>query len=214
MAGPGVDLCQVVFDRGGLSANEDTAIIALHCRGVVAGLPDQLNPMDNTNRADFANKVQSWFQSLQGDIVTGITLRESRFYALGSSAAELLGAPDLVVPHGISGSSAGAPANPQMAISITWLTDQRRQWGRSYLPGVTATHLDSNGRILQSFCTALANKSHVLTNRSGTGACLTVWSRKQWTHHDPQWIQVDDVPDVIRSRRYKSTHFRAKIAAA
>lgn len=204
----------VVFDRSALSANEDTAILALHCRGMVSGLPDQLNPMDDTNRTDFANKISSWFMSLQGDITSNVSLREVRFYALGSSAAELLGPPDKVVTFNIAGSSASAASIPQFAVSVTLKTDARRTWGRFYLPGITAGHVDANGRILQSFCTSLATKTHTLTNRSGTGACLTVWSRKNWTHHDPQTIQVDDVADVVRSRRFKSTHFRATVAAA
>jgi hypothetical protein len=38
-----------------------------------------------------------------------------------------------------------------------------------------------------------------------------VFSRKQWTHHDPQSVQVDDLMDVIRKRRYSKPHHRAQV---
>jgi hypothetical protein len=42
---------------------------------------------------------------------------------------------------------------------------------------------------------------------------LTVWSRVGWTHHDPQTIQVDNIADVIRSRRFSTPTYRSTAGA-
>jgi hypothetical protein len=74
--------------------------------------------------------------------------------------------------------------------------------------------LDNSGRLEATAATGILNASKLLTSRSGTGAALTIFSRKEWTHHDPQTIQVDDIFDVIRSRRYEMPLFRQTAPAS
>lgn len=200
------------FDRTGISTDEDDAIITMHCRGVQAGLPDVLNPMDDTNRGNFAGKVQAWWNAVRSLCATGCTAMDVRFYALGANASELLGPPDKIVTLTGVGQGGTAALPLQVALSTTFITDQRKTWGRFYLPCAVQSTI-SSARITGSAMTTLANAATGLTSRSGSGACLTVWSRKEWTHHDPQFVQVDDVPDVIRSRRLRTTITRTKVAA-
>jgi hypothetical protein len=210
---PGVDLVQVVFDRSQLNPQEDVAILTMHCRGVQAGLPDVLNPMDDTNRGNFAGKLDTWWTAVKAYVCSKYTLREYRFYALPDSLGLPMGPPDKIVTKGINGVSAPPPMPSQVALSVTFKTDQRKQWGRFYIPGIVNSNLDNNGRFVAAMTGTIANATKGLTDRNGSGACLTVWSRTQWTHHDPQTIQVDDIPDVIRSRRLSFPITRSQVAA-
>jgi hypothetical protein len=98
---------------------------------------------------------------------------------------------------------------PQNALSVTWKTDQRKTWGRFYVPGLATNVLDTNGRVSTAWADSVVALAAPLASRSGTGACLVVFSHKEWTHHDPQQVQCDDVSDVIRRRRFSSVHYRA-----
>jgi hypothetical protein len=208
VAGPGVDLVQLVIDRQAISVNEDVAVITMHCRGVQAALPDDLFPLDDAGRDDFNAKITAWWGLIQPMLPTGYKLTVAKFYPLPAAAGEPMGPPHKTYTHNASGVS-GAPLLPtQVAMSVTFITDQRKTWGRFYIPGTNPNAL-TGGRWSHSDMQAVADATHHLTDRSGNGGCLTVWSRKEWTHHDPQTIQVDDIPDVIRSRRLKSTLFRA-----
>jgi hypothetical protein len=104
-----------------------------------------------------------------------------------------------------------------VACSVTIRTDQRRHWGRFYLPSLGQAVLDSTtGRISTAFADQVAAAAVLLTDRSNTSLghpTLTVWSRTGGTHHDPQSVAVDDVPDVIRSRRFKKPIYKKILAA-
>jgi hypothetical protein len=208
----GVDLVQVIFDRTAVSPDEDDAIITMHCRGVAAGLPDVLNPMDNTNRTNFAGKIDAWWTTMKTYVASDYVLKGIKFYSLPDAVGELLGPPDMALTRNVAGTGGNKTMPTQIATSVTFITDARKTWGRFYIPGIDGSNY-SNHRLTSALCTTIANTTHLLTDRSATGACLTVWSRTHWTHHDPQFIQVDDVPDVIRSRRLTFATVRAKISA-
>jgi hypothetical protein len=203
---------QFVFDRTLLSPDEDVAIMTCHIREVVAGAPDVI-PITDQGRTDFVNNVSSWWAAIEGHISSNVVFRELRFYDVPSSPGVDMGPPVKVQPFGAPGTSVSNSMPPQCAISVTLKTDKRRTWGRMYLPNVTFPMLDSKGRLVQTVATELCTAWHFLTTRAGTGAALCVFSRKEWTHHDPQQIQVDDIVDVIRSRRYSAAHFRQTLSA-
>jgi hypothetical protein len=208
MAGPGVDLVQVVFDRSAMSASEDVAVITMHCRGVQAALPDSLFPLDDAGRDNFKTKLDTFFAYWASHSSPDYKITDYKFYALPDALGTPMGDPTKHYVVSIPGAAGPGPP-PQVATSITFKTDKRKQWGRFYLPGISSSYYDSHGRMGASTCAALASQAHGLTSRSGNGGCLTVWSRTQWTHHDPQVIQVDDIPDVIRSRRFSAAITRA-----
>lgn len=212
MAGPGVDLVQVIFDRSVVSPNEDVAVVTMHCRGVVSGLPDSLNPMDDTNRDNFAGKLDTWFNAIKTYFDSAYVLTAYKFYALPATSTDPMGSPAKTYARSLQGASSSGNMPTQAATSVTFITDKRRTWGRFYLPGIRNTNL-SGFRWNSAMCDAICTATKALTSRSATGACLTVWSRAEWTHHDPQYVQVDNVPDVIRSRRLSTTTYRAKQSA-
>lgn len=83
-----------------------------------------------------------------------------------------------------------------------------------YLPCPTTSWLTPDGRLDTAACTAIANAATFLTNRAQTGCALTVFSRTLWSHFDPETIQVDDVYDIIRRRRFSQPTFRAQVPAS
>jgi hypothetical protein len=206
------NLVQCVFDRELVSPDEDVAVITMHIRQVVAAAPDIL-PMTDEGRQDFVSRLGSWWTQ-QRILISGyVQLREARFYDVPSQPGQDMGDPVLVHPFGLMGTSTGKVLPPQVSVSVTFKTDKRRTWGRFYLPGVTDTYLGPKGRLDPDICPQIASWTHALTSRSGTGACLTIFSRKEWTHHDPQQIQVDDIYDIIRRRRFSSPTVRANVSA-
>jgi len=206
------NLVQLVFDRSGLSPNEDVAVITCHIRQVEFGIPDVF-PIGDQGRNDFINNVATWWAGVKGMMTTKITFREMRFYDVPGTAGVDMGDPVLVQAVQEPGTSSSQVLPPQLAVSVTYRTDKRKTWGRWYLPGITAAHLDPNGRLLAATADTLLNLHHTLTSRAASGGSLTVFSRKEWTHHDPQLIQIDDIWDVIRSRRYREPHFRKTLSA-
>lgn len=206
------NLVQCVFDREGLAPDEDVAIITFHIREVIQGAPD-IVPITDQGRADCVSALNDWWAQLQGIMVDDIMFREARFYDVPPERGLDMGDPVLVHTFGGRGTLTSNAMPPQCAISVTYKTDKRATWGRHYLPGIGVSQLDSSARLTFGAAQLIAEASHHLTDRSGTGSCLTVFSRKEWTHHDPQTIQVDDIVDIIRSRRYSSPLFRHTLSA-
>lgn len=206
------NLVQVVFDRENLSADEDVAVITMHIREVVQGAPDIL-PVTDQGRANFTQRLDSWWQNVMVGTSNKLTLREYRFYDVPSTPGANMGDPVEVVVRANPGTSTGKALPPQCAVSVTFKTDKRKTWGRFYLPGWTDSYLMPNGRLDPGICPQIATWTQGLTARAGTGAALVVFSRKEWTHHDPQQVQVDDIIDIIRSRRFSSPTIRANVTA-
>ena len=206
------NLVQLVFDRENLAPSEDVAVMTCHIREVQQGLPD-IFPMTDAARDDFISNVATWWAVVKGHMTQHITFRELRFYDVPSTPGADMGDPVKVqaVAEAATGTSGALP--PQVSLSITFRTSKRKTWGRFYLPGPARSLCDDKGRIDSAAADSILTATHALTNRSDSGASLVVFSRKEWTHHDPQLIQIDDIFDVIRTRRYREPHYRKTLSA-
>jgi hypothetical protein len=119
----------------------------------------------------------------------------------------------------------------QVAVTLTERTMLRKRWGRMYLPAPSHSLMEgSTGRITSTFRELLANAAQTLyvacldadlvpvvyspaagvraSKRGGTLPAKPAAALKVNT------LQVDDVPDVIRSRRLKSVAARSRRGAA
>jgi hypothetical protein len=206
------NLVQAVFDRDLLSPDEDVAVCTMHIRKTVQNMFD-LVPVDDDARQAFANKFFDFWTQIRGSFTTKIELRELRMYDVPDGPGIDMGDPVAIYGMQQPGTGTGGVMPPQCAVSVTWRTDQRLRWGRFYLPGLISTHLTTSGRLETASCDAIAEAAHHLTDRSGTGGSLTVFSRKHWNHADPVSIQVDDIVDIIRRRRFSQPTYRATISA-
>jgi hypothetical protein len=202
------NLVQAVFDRSALTPNEDVAVVTMHIRKHISLAPD-VGPITDTERSDFSTKFQTFFNAIKSNVSSKVVLRELRYYDVPSGPGIDMGPPKKIEPFGIGGLSAAAALPPQCAVSVTFKTSVRKQWGRFYLPGFVTSSLDVNGRLAVANCTAIANAAGPLCSRAGTGANLTIFSRVGWNDHDVQLVQVDDIVDVIRRRRFSQPLTRA-----
>jgi hypothetical protein len=207
------NLVQCVFDREDLSPDEDVAIVTMHIRQVVEASPDIL-PVTDQGRDDFTQDVRDWWEQIRQYVSVHVVLQELRFYNVPDQPGADMGDPVRVTPLVLQGTSSVGVMPPQCAVSVTWKTAQRKRWGRIYIPGCTLAILTSEGRIQGAVQNTMANAAVQLTDRSGTGAALIVFSRVHWTHSDVEQVQVDDVVDIIRRRRFSSVNYRALVDAS
>jgi len=184
-----------------------------HIREVVAGAPDIL-PVTDEGRQNFVNDLSSWWGVLQSHVHLNVFLQEARFYDVPAQAGVDMGDPVLIHTFNSPGTSAANLLPPQVALSVTFKTQNRKRWGRSYMGGFTSLASDATGRITQPIMTDLATAYQHLTNRSGTGAALVVYSPLHRNHQDVDTIQVDDVFDVVRRRRYSTPLVRTTLDAS
>jgi hypothetical protein len=213
------NLVQCTFDRTALRIDEDDAAITFHIRQVVEAAPDFL-PVTDEGRSDFINRLSQWWGGVAPHVTSHVFLKESRFYEVpdggpfpNKDPRSHMGDPVLVHTWNSVGQNASGALPPQAAISVTLKTAHRLRWGRYYLPAPARGTMDDKGAIDVAVATALAAATQKLTDRSGTGACATVFSRLHWNHEDPEKIQVDDIFDVIRRRRYSSPLYRQLLDA-
>jgi len=203
-----VNLAQVVWDRELVRPDEDVAVMTMHWRHATPGLPDDDADMNGTNRDIATQKIINFLNSVMTFISNKYVAKEVRWYDVRKDALPV-GPPLQVGPLGIAGTSANSALPPQVACSVTFKTAVRKNWGRFYLPGIQSGELAPQGYFLTPMLAQIADAARALTDRGGTvSETLCVWSPTEKTHHDPQLVMVDDVPDVIRSRRFSTTLHR------
>lgn len=98
-------------------------------------------------------------------------------------------------------------AAPQMACAVTEETDIRRRWGRFYLPFLDTATL-FNGRFTNAVCDGIgAAAKDLLETIEDEWQHVTV---STLTPHvlATRFVRVDNVPDVIRSRRWRGSSYR------
>jgi hypothetical protein len=207
-AGVGVAARRAVlhFDRTAVRASEDDAEMHFDFLNYTGGTPD-----DSWTSGDYTTVeayLATWWASVKPYVMTNVSLREIRWYRAG---------PGIVAPNpaervhavGVAGTSASQKLPQQVACSITLRTAVRRSWGRTYLPALTTTFLASDGSFTSSAIDAVANATGTLaTSAAGGDFPLVVVSKHLSALLHVEQIEVDDVPDIIRRRRFDGTTYR------
>lgn len=196
-----VGLMHAIFDRSGLADGEDNAIMTLHYQKHIALAPD-VGPITDTERMDIESKFADFIEALEGIIKTDVVLTEFKHFDMPSSAGLLGPATRVNETASVPGTSTADALPPQVACSVTFKTSARKQWGRFYLPGLTTPVLESNGKLKSATADAISEAAVGLCDRSGTGAHLVVFSRSLWAPQEVTEVQVDNVLDIIRRRRF------------
>lgn len=126
------------------------------------------------------------------------------------------GAPEFVRAIGASGLAQESQA-PQVSLSVTEEVPLRRAWGRFYLPGpATAGMASGTGRFSGTLVDAVALSAFTLYNGLAESEMYPVipstYIDKERTAVLQQVtaVRVDDVPDVIRRRRFQHALYRKK----
>lgn len=122
--------------------------------------------------------------------------------------------------------STGIQLPPQVAISVTEIAGSKRFWGRFFLPAPAHTAMSGYGRVASATQTTIADATDTLytalrsanlhpvvyraplpDRETRAGAPLAARAASAWT---VEKIQVDDVADVIRRRRFKYPTLRVQ----
>lgn len=117
----------------------------------------------------------------------------------------------------VPGTNAGGRNADQLAVSATYITASRKHWGRSYWPFATSSATDGQyGRITSSHADAIATMINSVFSTPGAGNGITpcVASLAYKGIMTVQTIQVDDIWDVIRSRRAKTASYRKQFTGS
>ena len=130
-----------------------------------------------------------------------------------------------------TGSTASGVAPPQIAVSVTLQHAIRKRWGRVYLPApvlvpAAGAIFDANGRLTSTLYAACrSNMVTALNSCRAANLIPVVWSkhRSEYTsaisgaHFDEHAatayeitaVQVDNLADVVRRRRYDGPTVRS-----
>jgi hypothetical protein len=227
---------QVLFGRtSGGSVPEDDAIITFHLLKLAGGVPEDEWIAGDFTAAEAA--FDAFWTSVKVGYLGSTTLKQYRWYRAGPQRDDELGGPGRtgppvrVVDKAVVGTAAGSPqAPPQVAISVTERTTDPSAWGRFYLPApeADASQLAGTGRLAPAFQTIIANAADAMyeawlladtiavvysaakaARQTKAGTSLPARAARALS---VDTLQVDDLMDVIRSRRWRDPLLRLQRA--
>jgi len=226
---------QVLFTRTSDAAvAEDDAVITFHFLKLSAGAPDGA-----WIAADFTaveGALDTAWAAIKGFWQDNVTLDELRWYRAGPQRDVELGGtgrtgpPVRVVDRNVAGTSTATIGLPsQCAASVTEQCSDPKAWGRFYLPAPASNAIGGKyGRFDGSFAVALGNAFDTFYEAARTGGTpIVVYSvlkpvrptrtggtlpAKTARALTVDQLQIDDIPDVIRSRRWETPLLRLQRA--
>lgn len=208
---------------------EDDRTFSIHLIKLASG-----SPTPDWVAADFTaaeNALDAFWTSLKTQISVSYFLKQYRWYKAGPAIVppqEPVRVGDRNVPGAIAVAT-GTPLPPQVACSVTEKTASRKAWGRFYIPGLTHFfYSTASGRAATTNLSDMADRCDVMYEAFRTaGIPAVVYSAaKPERPKKPSGtlpaigaraltvdqIQVDDIPDVIRSRRHSTPTLRVQRA--
>jgi hypothetical protein len=208
-------------------ATDDQRVITIHFIKLAAGVPT-----DAWVQADFdaiMTAINTFWTAIRSHYTNEVVLDRAKFYKDGPGI-EPPQIPVFDQELNVAGTNVGDCMPPQTAVSVTEKAGSKLHWGRFYLPAPAVTTSNTYGRIGTVFQTAVADAADALyesfitanvpavvyrrelpEREKVSGAVLPARDATAWTVTD---IQVDDVWDVIRSRRWKYPLTRIQRAIA
>lgn len=200
--GIGVRRATLLLDRSSASPGDDAATMHFDFLNITGGNPD-----DTWITADYTtleNLIVTWQGSVAAYMPAYVNMTRILWHRVGpgipkpNPAERIL---DFGVVH--AGSATGINA-PQVATTITLRTGLRKHWGRTYMPlGQT---LSTSARVPAATQTAIVNATLTLLRGAASNDFHPVVVT---TNPDGaagiEYVEVDDVPDVQRRRRWKHT---------
>jgi hypothetical protein len=217
-------LAQIHFSRdSGAAGGTDDAIVTQHFVKLAGGAPVAFD--DAADLATIEGHITTLWTSVKPAYLATTGLKEVRWYKAGP-AIVAPNPPIRITPFAVPGTNGDVvEAPPQVAMSITYLTSDRKGWGRSYMPvGSTDTFLDAHGRfradVLTTFGNAFrafhidlatANLPPVIYSTAKPARTTAAGTELPATGARALGVlslQIDDVPDVIQSRRWNEPLLR------
>ena len=214
---------------------EDQDVMTFHFIKASGGTPGTY--VDGTDLPAVETAIGAYWTSLKDRYYPWVHSDQYRWYKDGPAFYELNDAGTAYVPIGsnpairvtevdVAGTYGGSASSlpPQVSLTITEKTSTRRSWGRWYLPAMVSSYADSDGRVPSAQVDLLAGFAVTLYNACRSASMIpVVWSiQKPERPKKPSGtlpaqpatalevgsIQVDNLWDVIRRRRYDAATYR------
>jgi hypothetical protein len=214
---------------------EDQDVMTFHFIKATGGTPGTYN--DTTDLAAVETAAGTFFNSLKPDYPAFMHSDQYRWYKDGPAFWHTNAAGDKVIPVipnpairitevDVPGTmTGGIPANPpQLATSVTEKTSSRKNWGRFYLPAIQPSLADNDGRMTTAKTDSICAATVTFYNACRAASMIPV------VHSIPKLaratagggelpaqnsiafeitsIQVDNLFDIIRRRRYSAPTYR------
>lgn len=187
-------LVQTVHERSAGYA-DDVEVTTTHWRWDGAGDPDG---------SDFTiveDRLHDFWDAVAYLRTTGISVREHRWYVADPAP----GPPNpsiRLTPDVVPGASSANPLPPQCAVTLTFLTDVRRRWGRFYIGGLTTAILGTGtGRVNNDQVDAIATAGASSFFNSAANWRIQVFGSGSPASLPVRSVRCDDIFDVQRRRR-------------
>lgn len=218
------------ISRAPAGRNEDVDVCTWHFLKVSAGTPAAW--VDGTDLPVLEGLYNTYWTALKVKFPSFMHEDQFRWYKDGPAYYTLNGDGTAYVPTGdnpavrvtevdvagTSGATTGMP--PQCAVTVTEKTSSRRHWGRFYFPFQLGTDLDATGLLSSTPLNAFLASTVTLYNGARAASMLPVVFSIQKpvrpkagggtlpavgaTAYEITSLQMDDIVDIIRSRRYKA----------
>lgn len=203
--------------------SDDVRVTTFHFAKISGG--SVVDTWDGDDFTALAAAVDAMWANLKTVYPTETVLNRIKVYKDGP-AIEPPQVPVYDASRSVAGTSTDNPLPPQVAISVTEIAGAKPNWGRFYLPSPSDTVLSTFGRLASAQHTAIANycetfyesmkaaglhpvvyRQALPSRQKKNGATLAARDASAW---DVEKIQIDDVFDVIRSRRFKYPTLRVQ----
>jgi hypothetical protein len=205
-----------------IDPEDDVRTFSFALRSHKPNAPDILDDWDDGLReAVEDNWLSAVWPVLQSRMAAYHRLVRIRWHEIGERRDE--GYPVLRERELDSQASGGISAIPQAAMTVTLEVPARKRWGRIYLPGMpsvssttlrpTTADVDALANAHKTFFDNIYDLTGILTEVRG--AYPVVVQRATLSDGLPgveysrvSGVRVDNVPDVIRSRRFRRATYR------
>jgi hypothetical protein len=221
---------------GGTSEDQD--VCTFHFIKATGGTPGTY--VDGTDLPAVETALGTYWGTLKTNMPTFLHSDQFRWYKDGPAYYELNGDGTAYVPIAagnpairvtevdVAGSAATAALPPQSAVTVTERTSSRLHWGRWYLPSPAAAVADTDGRLASGQITSWLGAAVTFYNACRAAQMVpVVWSIQKPTRHKKNGatlapapavayevtsLQMDNLFDVIRSRRYRAATVKTNTA--
>lgn len=158
-------------------------------------------------------KFDAFFASLSNYVGKQLWVRGYRWTKMKDNGEGPDGPSHRAVTRSLNPTSSSVDnTTPQVACSVTEMTSVRRRWGRFYLPWPGASRINGvSGRFAADFVDAIATNAATLYEPIEGDWRPVVYGAPSPHILDVESIRVDDVPDIIRSRRWRQSTYRKQV---
>lgn len=205
----------LVFDRPAESnlSTRDTVITSFALFKISATEPDP--DWDTGDYTDAETIIETWWGASKGMFASDLKFEEIRWYQEGPAVTPPNPAVR-ITSVAVSATGSGPALPPQTSTTVTLQTPMRKYWGRMYLPAPRTSALDDTstvwGRWDHSFVDEWCTNTQDMFNDLGAiGLIPAVYSRAGQAFMAVTGLEVDDVPDIQRRRRFATTGYRKQV---